>query len=195
LTDLSLYHLNGYVTSKLLPIDEAQVITYLKVTNLKLGILVNFGPNDLEFRRIPNFVSQRLAHNPDNDGPHTSDHLLYPALTGELRSILYEIHHELGPGFMHMHYRRAGQIALRQRGIPYEVKKELKIQFRGQPIETRETRLLIVDEKVLVALIAVLEVTPQLKNRFRYYLALLDLNLGLIANFHSSNLQIEMVRL
>ena len=55
------------VAPKLLPIDEAQVITYLKISTLKLGILVNFGPNDLEFRRIPNFVSRRQTHNPAND--------------------------------------------------------------------------------------------------------------------------------
>jgi GxxExxY protein len=43
------------VEDELLPIDVAQVITYLKVTGLKLGILVNFGGDNLEFERIPNF--------------------------------------------------------------------------------------------------------------------------------------------
>ena len=76
------------------------------------------------------------------------------------RAILYEVHSELGPGFMHMHYRRATQIELRRHGIPYEVKKEITICFRGQPIETRETRLLIVDEKVLLAPIAVWRSRP-----------------------------------
>jgi len=49
------------VEDELLPIDVAQVISYLKVTDLKLGILVNFGGDKLEFKRIPNFVSQRSA--------------------------------------------------------------------------------------------------------------------------------------
>ena len=40
-----------------------------------------------------------------------------------------------------MHYRRATQIELRQHDIPYEVKKEITIRFRGRRIETRETRL------------------------------------------------------
>ncbi len=60
-----------------------------------------------------------------------------------LRAILYEVHSEFGPGLMHMHYRRATQIELRQHEIPYELKKEITICFRGQPIETRETRLSI----------------------------------------------------
>lgn len=183
------------VEDKLLPIDEAQVIAYLKVTGLKLGILVNFGGDELEFRRIPNFVSQRSAPRPSASVVQFPDHLLYPELTAELRAVLYEVHGELGPGFMHMHYRRATQIELRQHNIPYEVKKEITIRFRGQPIETRETRLLIVDKQVLLAPIAVRQITPRLKGRFRQYLRLLDLNLGLIANFHAPSLEIETVRI
>ena len=94
-----------------------------------------------------------------------------------------------------MHYRRATQIELRQRGTLYEVKKEITIRFRGRPIETRETRLLIVDDKVLLAPIAVREITPRLKGRFRQYLEILGLKLGLIANFHAPSLKIETVRI
>ncbi len=67
---------------------------------------------------------------------------------------------------MHMHYRRATQIELRRHDIPYEVKKEMTIRFRGRPIETRETRLLIVDKQVLLAPIAVREIPPQAQRSF-----------------------------
>jgi GxxExxY protein len=143
----------------------------------------------------PNFVSQRTARHPQVSVTQSSGHLLYPELTGELRALLYEVHSELGPGFMHMHYRRAMQMELRWREIPYEVKKEITIQFRGQPIEKRETRLLIVDDKVLLAPIAVRKITPRLKGRFRQYLRLLGLKLGLITNFHAPGLEIETVRI
>jgi len=33
---------------------EAQLINYLKATNLPLGILINFGQSSLEYKRIPN---------------------------------------------------------------------------------------------------------------------------------------------
>ena len=182
------------VEDKLLPIDMAQVITYLKVADLKLGILVNFG-DELEFRRIPNFASQRSTSRPPANVIQSSNHLLHPELTGELRAVLYEVHGELGSGFMHMHYRRATQIELRRHDIPYEVKKEMTVRFRGRPIETRETRLLIVDRQVLLAPIAVHGITPRLKGRFRQYLRLLGLDLGLIANFHTPSLEIETVRI
>jgi GxxExxY protein len=183
------------VQDELLPIDVAQMITYLKVTELKLGILVNFGGDKLEFKRIPNFVSQRSAHRPEVSDIQPSGDLLFPKLTQELRAVLYEVHSELGPGFLHMHYRRATQMELRWHDVPYEVKKEITIRFRGQPIEKRETRLLVVDDKVLLAPIAVRQITPALRGRFRQYLRLLGLKLGLIANFHAPSLEIETVRI
>jgi len=74
------------------------------------------------------------------------------------------------------------------------MKKEITIQFRGQPIERRETRLLVVDHKVLLVPIAVSQITPRLRGRFRHYLKLMGLKLGLIANFHAPSLEIETVR-
>ena len=183
------------VADELLPIDVAQAITYLKVTGLKLGILVNFGGDKLEFKRIPNFVSQRSPRCPQVNAIQSSGNLLYPELTKELRAVFYEVHSELGPGFMHMHYRRAIQMELRWHDIPYEVKKEITIRFREQPIETRETRLLVVDDKVLLAPVAVRQITPTLKGRFRQYLKLLGFELGLIANFHAPSLEIETIRM
>lgn len=183
------------VEDELLPIDEAQVLTYLRITGLKLGILVNFGGDKLGFKRMPNFISNRCSCRPQIKAVHSSENLLYPGLTEELRAVLYEVHNELGPGFMHMHYRRATQIELRQRDIPYQVKKEVTIQFHGCPIETRETRLIIVDNKVLLAPIAVRRITPKLKGRFRQYLRLLNLHLGLVANFYTPSLKIETVRI
>ena len=183
------------VTPELLPIDMAQLITYLKVTGLKLGILVNFGGEDIDSRRVPNFVSERSANNPPVIARQNLDHLLYPELTGELRGILYEVHNELGPGFMHMHYRRATQIELRMHDIPHEARKEITLRFRGQPIETRETRFLFIDDKVLLIPIAVREITPKFKKRLRQYLELLGIQLGIIANFHTPSLEIETVRI
>lgn len=38
--------------SNFLPEHFAQVLNYLKATNLRLALLVNFGPNKLEYKRI-----------------------------------------------------------------------------------------------------------------------------------------------
>jgi len=181
-------------TPKLLPIDVSQVITYLKTTELQLGILVNFGGSSLAYRRIPNFVSQRVVDQAGKETPAPSGQLLYPELTYELRAALYEVHNVLGTGFMHMHYRRASQIELRLRTLPFRVQKEITIVYCDSPIETRKVYLLVVDNKLLLSPIAVQAITPQMKGRFRQYLKLLELELGIIANFHGLQLQMETVR-
>jgi GxxExxY protein len=40
---------NGYEISN---IEHAQIINYLKVTNLNLGLLMNFGSGSLEIKRV-----------------------------------------------------------------------------------------------------------------------------------------------
>ena len=37
---------------ELIGIDESQVINYLKATDMKLGILINFGSHSLEYKRL-----------------------------------------------------------------------------------------------------------------------------------------------
>lgn len=107
------------VTPCLLPIHWAQILSYLKVSGLQLGILVNFGGEKLEFQRIPRTLKHWEKQSKPEQAPPPKD-LLYTELTGEIRNALFEVHNELGPGFMPMHYRRATKIELRLRHLPAE---------------------------------------------------------------------------
>ena len=42
-------------TKQLTGVDESQVINYLNATSLKLGILINFGIESLEYKRLVHF--------------------------------------------------------------------------------------------------------------------------------------------
>jgi GxxExxY protein len=184
-------------TDELLPVDQAQVLTYLRVTGLKLGLLVNFGGAKLSYQRIPNFLHPQSLGEPRAEVHRASgseEHLLFPELTELLRQLLYRVHAELGPGLMPMHYRRAFQIEMRLHDIGFEVKKQLSVRFRGQPIEDREIRLLVIQNRIAVLPVAVREITPLLAGRIRQYLRMLGLKLGLIANFHAERLDIRTLR-
>jgi len=180
-------------TDGLLPIHQAQVLTYLKVTGLQLGILVNFGTNELAIKRLPNFISRRSAAPPLPDEIPLPPHLQHGELTGAIRAVLYDVHTELGPGFMPMHYRRAFQVGLRRSDIPYEARKEIAVHYCGRPIETRPVRFVIVDGKVMVLPVTMLEMTPATREHARQCLSLLKLKLGIVANFHAPSLQLLVV--
>jgi GxxExxY protein len=182
------------VRDALLPIDQAQVLTYLRVSELKLGMLVNFGTSRVEVKRIPNFMTERAALPPEPTRDAPADHLLYPELTGTVRALLYEVHSTLGPGLMPMHYRRALRIELRGLDIPHEARKEISLRYHGQELETAPAHFLIVEDKVLVLPVAVRNISTEIRGRAAQYLRLLGLRIGLVANFHAPELQIRTVR-
>lgn len=181
---------------RLLPIHQAQLLSYLRATGLELGILVNFGEPRLASQRMVLQTARIVAREvpqPFTERADSGD-LLYPELTGRLRNALYTVHDVLGPGFMHMHYRRATQLELPRHEISYRKQDKVTISYRGQPIETRESRLLIVNGLVALACVAISATTPAMTLQMRQYLKLLDLSLGLIANFHGPQLDIQTVR-
>ena len=69
------------------PLHVAQTITYLKVSEADLGIVVNFGGPSLEFKRVPNFIRRRQPRSVVPFQPGDSK-LLYAELTAEIRRCL-----------------------------------------------------------------------------------------------------------
>lgn len=180
--------------SSLAPIHLAQIISYLKISGVQLGILVNFGGEKLDFRRIPRTLKQwDKQAKPEPTHPPAKD-LLYPELTGEIRQALMEVHNELGPGFMPLHYRRATRVEMRLHHLPFVQQKETSIRFYEHPIETRPIQLFIVDEKVLVTVVTARQIVHRHQAQARHFMQQYDLPLGLIANFCKPSLEIMTLR-
>ncbi len=63
---------------ELLPIHDAQLISYLKVTGHKLGILMNFGGAKFEYKRVPNYVSDEVRQTSKEKSSPVKANWLYP---------------------------------------------------------------------------------------------------------------------
>ena len=182
------------VAEALMPIHLAQIISYLKVSGLHLGILVNFGGPKLEFQRIPRTLKQwEKPGKLEQPAPPTKD-LLYPELTWEIRSALLEVHNELGPGFMPMHYRRATKVELRLRHLPFVLHKDVAIHYRGHPLTTKPVQLLLIDQKVLLAIMTTRTIAHRHQVQLRHFMQQYQVALGLIANFCKPSLEIVTLR-
>lgn len=142
---------------KIEPLHRAQALSYLKVTHADLAIVANFGTSSLTDERLPNFLRQKQEAFTWQSMSGLADNM-YLELTNELSRVLHQVHFELGPGFLHQVYRRATMVELRQQGLGYEHIQKMPIFFKGDYLGQQETRLLCVQDQVMLATIAVKEV-------------------------------------
>ena len=170
-----------------LSIHQAQIISYLKVTNYKLGILVNFGISPLFSKRLPNFISNKKVFRPKEFA--VDKNLKYSKITKKLIDILLEIHFILGPGFFHQVYRRATWYELIDNGIKFSLEKKIIASYKGIDLFEKEVRIFLIEKKIVLLVIAVKEISEEIEKEMKYYLKYFNYNLGMIINFKSEKLE------
>ena len=90
-------------------------------------------------------------------------------------------------------YRRATRIELARQGIAVRYLQELPLRFRHSIIGKAATRLLVVDQNVLLATVAVQTVQARDPERLRWALNETGCQLGLIYNFYPSRLGLDFI--
>jgi GxxExxY protein len=106
----------------------------------------------------------------------------------------HHVHFTLGPGFLHQVYRRATMIELRRSGLDYDYIKQLPVEYKGQPLGYQDVRVLVVEDKVLLATFALSKSSDAAAEQLKAHLRRLGLKLGLLANFHDTRLKMTPVR-
>ena len=176
------------------PLHRAQAISYLKVTNADLALVANFGGASLQIERFPNFVRDRQAV--FNWQPEAAAaQWLYPELTDIILRSCHRIHFTLGPGFLQQIYRRAAMIELQRSGLNFVYLKELPVNYEGELLGQQEARLIVVENKVVLAVYALSLPDETLGERLKARLRQLGLCVGLLVNFHDTRLSALPVRI
>jgi len=175
------------------PIHKAQAISYLKVTDADLAIVVNYGGLSLEDERLPNFLRDKRPAFVWQAQP-VAQGLLYPDLINAIQHTCHRVHFTLGPGFLHQVYRRATMIELRRSGLSYNYIKRLPVEYEGQLLGYQDVRLILVEGKVLLATFALRRTDDTMAEQLKAHLRRLGLKLGLMANFYDIRLAITPVR-
>ena len=175
------------------PVHKAQAISYLKVTDADLAIVVNYGAASLDDERLPNFLRGKQPEFVWQPRP-VAQGLLYPKLVNDIQCACHRVHFTLGPGFLHQVYRRATMIELRYSKLDYDYLKRLTVEYRGHLLGYQDVRLIVVEEKVLLATFALRETEEAMAEQLKAHLRRLDLKLGLLANFYGTRLTITPVR-
>lgn len=177
------------------PIHQAQAISYLKITDADLALVVNFGERPLGIRSLPNLLRQEWPV--FQWQPHVlpaGQELLYPELVNRLLQALHRVHFELGPGFFHQIYRRAAMVELGEQEIGFRYLKTVPVAYRGHYLGDQPVRLIRVEDVILLATVAVKEVDELMRTQFRGRMREQGVRLGVIANFHYEKLGVVFQR-
>jgi GxxExxY protein len=176
------------------PLHKAQIISYLKVTGVELGILANFGGPSMQIERVPNYVTGQAAEFHWQPQPAPPG-LLYPELFNTVQMALHKIHFTLGPGFIHQIYRRAARVELRKQEVHLEYIKHLPIEYHGHILGQHDARVILIENQILLAVYAYQHSEEMYLQQLKTHLCKLNLKLGLLANFHGTRLKIIPVRI
>jgi GxxExxY protein len=100
-----------------------------------------------------------------------------------IRGVVFEVHGEMGSGFLEAVYQECMEKELAKQGIPFEAQKDLSLLYKGQPLEQVYKPDLICYGKIILELKAVKTVTQKHRAQVINYLKATNLNLGLLINF------------
>ncbi len=102
----------------------------------------------------------------------------------------FEVHNELGCGFLESVYHQCLEIELASRGVPFRSKSKLRIQYKGQEIEKTYEADFICFDKIILEIKAISELADEHTAQTLNYLNATKLPLGLLINFgHHPKLQ------
>ncbi len=180
-------------TPEIEPLHRAQTIAYLAVTGAELGVVLNFGSERLQVERFPNLLERRQPEESYLSMPDSAT-MLHPEVVKATLDAMGYVHRTLGPGFLHQVYRRSAIVELQQRGIGHAYLKELPIRFDGHVIKMAPVRLLLVDNKLLLATVAMRAISVREMERMRWSTQSIGAHLGLIINFHGTQIDPHFVK-
>jgi GxxExxY protein len=114
--------------------------------------------------------------------------LVHAEATFAIIGAAMEVHRELGPGFLEGIYQRGMEAELHRRGMRFESQRRIQVSYKGESLGEHVLDL-VVDDKVVVELKAVKELTEQHLAQILSYVRASRLPIGLLINFAKRSLQ------
>lgn len=178
--------------AKILPLHQAQLISYLKGYNKPLGILANFGPEGVEHQTFPNSFESENAVTDRFD--YDKINLRNKERIKDLLLMANRIFTTLGAGYFHQVYRRVFHYELSMAGVDFVIDKELKAFHRNTPVGSIEVNFFRMGD-LLLSVVAVDELDRSILLGLRNCIKALKCRRGLIFNFKSTILDFRYFEL
>jgi len=108
---------------------------------------------------------------------------LYKDEVYEIQGAIFEVYREMGCGFLEAVYQECLVKEFIKRGIFCESQKQLRLSYKGEELEQVYVPDIICDNKIILELKAVREVTNEHRAQLHNYLRATNMRLGLLVNF------------
>ncbi len=115
--------------------------------------------------------------------PEPNDKILFREESYAIQGAVFDVYHEMGCGFLEAVYQECLERELARRGIPFRIRPELRLSYKGETLLQTYQPDLICYDKIIVELKAVSEIAPQHEAQILHYLKAAGLKLGLLVNF------------
>ncbi len=110
---------------------------------------------------------------------------LYQQQGYDFMAAAFEVHNEMGHGFLEEVYRESLELELNQRSIPYISKPKLLLSYKGQLLKKQYEADLIVIGEIVVELKVDKALLPEHEAQLINYLRATQKRVGYLVNFGS----------
>jgi len=177
------------IQTDFLPENYGQIMTYLKLTKLRLGLLINFGLDKAIPKRII-FDEVRIQNLEQWD----KDYFQSPSIRELVDAIIASVHQidsSLGTGYLAKTYQAAMGVELKRNKMDYYDKVSVEIKYEDLDFKSFEIDYWLVNKSLLLGVLAGKD-NPRTYDlsRMRSYLRRLNIRHGLITYWSTKNLQL-----
>ncbi|WP_347216933.1 GxxExxY protein [Chryseobacterium sp.] len=111
-----------------------------------------------------------------------------------IRKSIFSVYNGLGPGLLEKVYEKVLAYELENNGLKVETQVPMKIKYRDIFIDTSFIADIIVDNKVIIEVKAVNEISNIHHQQLLTYLKLTGLKLGILVNFNTDYINKSIFR-
>ncbi len=177
---------------KLHPVHEAQLLTYLRLSNLRLGLIMNFNVLMLRDGIMRRANSRASAWKRQSGEVKPAG---FDELSREIIDAAIEVQGYLGPGLLKSTYEACLTHELALRGMKVECHQPVNLLYRERLIPSSKQLPLTVNDQIMVNCVCVDEITPIQIACSRSFLRAAQLENGLCINFHATRFAGQIKRL
>jgi len=116
-------------------------------------------------------------------------------LTTKTMDACFAVHREMGPGLKEEIYQACLLKEFELREIKFECQVKIPMHYKGHALDKNLILDLLVEDKIILELKAVSEITPLFQAQLLSYLKLANKKIGYIVNFHVPLLKLGIKRM